>query len=390
MVIAIEFTITVPKKSPIIVFLKQKIMRKIFFLPLLAFLIMSCGTDKSGFTVKLDIPDQTGSWLKINKLVDSEFTVVDSVLVDSLGKNELTGSVAQAELMYLTIEGERRPIRLIIENSDYTVSGTWQEPTIESSSSIQKDLQVYEEGLDVYNEQMSSLYQEYRIANAEGDEAKVDSLVNILEDIDAKINAYDSLYISNSGKSIISVIALRNIFYKYDAEGLEIMLGKIDENAHYMEEYKYMATKLEQMQKVAVGQPYTDFGLETPEGAILNVSDVHNNTVLLIDFWASWCGPCRAANPELVALYNEYHEEGFDILGVSLDRERDSWLKGIETDGLVWSQISDLQFWNCAGAQLYGVSSIPHAVLLDRKGIIRARNLSGDELKAKVTELLAE
>ena len=365
-------------------------MRKLILLSFLAFIVASCGSNPSGFSVEFDIPDNAGNWLKLNRLVESEFVVVDSLQIDSVGDNVLSGSVEKAELMYLTLEGQRRPLRLFIENAKYTISGTMTEPVIESKSPVQNDFNAYEKELKVYNDQMSELYQKYRLANSEGNEAKIDSLIVILEGLNDEIGAYDSLYIVNNGTSLVSVIALRNIFYKYDAEGLETMIGYIDESAHYMEEYQYIAGKLEKMKVVAIGQPYTDFGLATPDGAMLKVSEVHNNNVLLIDFWAAWCGPCRAANPGLVALYNEFQEKGFDILGVSLDRDRESWLKAIETDGLVWSQISDLQYWNSAGAQLYGVSSIPHAVLLDKQGIIRAKNLHGDELKNKVEELLAE
>ena len=370
--------------------LKPKAMRKLILLSLLALIVASCGSNPSGFSVEFDIPDNAGNWLKLNRLVESELVVVDSLQIDSVEVNVLSGSVEKAELMYLTLEGQRRPLRLFIENAKYTISGTMKEPVIESKSSVQNDFNAYEKGLKVYNDQMSELYQKYRLANSEGDEAKIDSLIGILEGLNDEIGAYDSLYIVNNGTSLVSVIALRNIFYKYEAEGLETMIGYIDESAHYMEEYQYIASKLEKMKVVAIGQPYTDFGLATPDGAMLKVSEVHNNNVLLIDFWAAWCGPCRASNPGLVALYNEFNEKGFDILGVSLDRDRESWLKAVETDGLVWSQISDLQYWNSAGAKLYGVSSIPHAVLVDKQGIIRAKNLHGDELKNKVEELLAE
>jgi thiol-disulfide isomerase/thioredoxin len=126
----------------------------------------------------------------------------------------------------------------------------------------------------------------------------------------------------------------------------------------------------------------------TPEGELLKISDVHQGNVLLIDFWASWCGPCRRANPELVEIYQDYNSQGFEILGVSLDRDSASWVKAIADDQLTWSHVSDLKYWDSEGAELYGVSAIPHAVLIDREGLITAKNLNGDELRAKIESLL--
>ncbi len=145
---------------------------------------------------------------------------------------------------------------------------------------------------------------------------------------------------------------------------------------------------MEKQKDVAIGKPYKDFALETPEGEMLKVSEVHQGNVLLIDFWASWCSPCREANPELVAMYADYHEKGFDILGVSLDSDKSSWLKAIEDDNLTWKQISDVKGWECEGSKLYGVPAIPHAVLLDREGIIIAKNLHGEELREAIEALL--
>ena len=111
--------------------------------------------------------------------------------------------------------------------------------------------------------------------------------------------------------------------------------------------------------------------------------------VLLIDFWASWCGPCRRENPNVVAMYNKHRAEGFEILGVSLDKQHGRWASAVQQDGLTWPQVSDLRGWQNAAAQLYGVRSIPATVLLDREGKIVARNLRGAALEAKVAEVLS-
>ena len=198
----------------------------------------------------------------------------------------------------------------------------------------------------------------------------------------------DSVYVMENPSSYASVLVLRNTFYSLDTDDLEKVLTSLDPSVQQMEEYKYMFGIMEKQKAVAVGKPYIDFGLETPEGEMLTVSEVHQGNVLLVDFWASWCGPCRRANPELVALYADYKEKGFEILGVSLDNDRASWLKAIEEDQLTWHHISDVQGWECEGSKLYGVPAIPHAVLIDREGIIRAKNLHGEELREAIESLL--
>ncbi len=150
------------------------------------------------------------------------------------------------------------------------------------------------------------------------------------------------------------------------------------------------AAQLGQLLRVSAsfvtGGDAPDFRMNDPEGQPVSLSDFRGK-VVLVDFWASWCGPCRRENPNVVRMYQQYQPKGFDILGVSLDRTRDPWLAAIEKDGLTWTHVSDLKGWGNEAARLYGVSSIPHTVLVDREGKIIARNLRGAQLEAKLKEL---
>lgn len=139
--------------------------------------------------------------------------------------------------------------------------------------------------------------------------------------------------------------------------------------------------------KLAVGATPPEIELPNPDGKMIRLSDMKGKVVLL-DFWASWCRPCRQENPNVVRVYDEYKNKGFEILGISLDRTRDAWVKAIADDGLGWKHVSDLQFWNSAAAKDYSVGSIPATFLLDKEGKIIAKNLRGPSLEAKLAEVL--
>ena len=142
-------------------------------------------------------------------------------------------------------------------------------------------------------------------------------------------------------------------------------------------------------QRTGIGAQFTDFSMPDPKGKMISVSDyVKKNKYTLIDFWASWCGPCRAEMPTVVKAYDLYHAKGFEVVGVSLDNNKEAWIKAIDQLKMPWPHMSDIKVWGCAGAALYNVKGIPANVLIDQQGKIVAKNLRGQDLLDKMAELL--
>lgn len=176
----------------------------------------------------------------------------------------------------------------------------------------------------------------------------------------------------------------QNANYKYFGE---IFIEKYGETMPL--EAAQVKKKISNMGAFVTGGLAPDFTMNTPEGTPMSLSEFRGK-VTLVDFWASWCGPCRRENPHVVKLYNKYKDQGFDILGVSLDGNKERWLQAIEKDGLPWSHVSDLKKWGNAAAKMYGVRSIPHTVLLDKEGRIIARGLRSAQLEQQLVKIFGE
>jgi peroxiredoxin len=146
---------------------------------------------------------------------------------------------------------------------------------------------------------------------------------------------------------------------------------------------------LKRLKGVSIGSEAPEIALPTPAGPIMRLSDLRGKYVL-IDFWASWCGPCRRENPNVIKTYATYKDKGFEIFGVSLDQEKAAWINAIAKDQLTWPHVSDLQYWNSVAAQAYQVSSIPMTFLLDPQGKVIAKGLRGDSLNQYLANLFSK
>lgn len=201
-------------------------------------------------------------------------------------------------------------------------------------------------------------------------------------------NVRISELIQQNPASIVSAYVLyRDFSYRLTPQEIQQNIQLLDPKLQETQYVAVLKDLIKVLSAVSIGNKAPDFEGTTPEGKNIKLSD-HFGKYLLLDFWASWCGPCRQENPNLVKSYEKYHDKGFDIFAVSLDKNKEAWLKGIKDDNLSWTHVSDLAFWQSAAAKLYGVRAIPANVLIDPNGVIVGRNLRGEALNKKLEELL--
>jgi len=211
------------------------------------------------------------------------------------------------------------------------------------------------------------------------------------KELDASETAVNKKFIQDNPDSYISLNALENFAYSADYVDIAPLFNGLSPEIKESEPGKKFAERLPKLKAVALGSIAPEFAETDTSGKIINLSAFRGKYVL-IDFWASWCGPCRHENPNVVKAFNQYKGQKFTIIGVSLDRPgaKDKWLAAIHHDGLAWTQLSDLKFWDSKTAGLYAVRGIPQNFLLDPDGKIIAKNLRGDDLEDKLAELFGK
>ncbi len=241
-----------------------------------------------------------------------------------------------------------------------------------------------------YDDQLNPLFDAYSAARKAKNKAATDSLEKIIDRVDStKTEDVYGAYIKKHPTSPIAIYMLQQYAgYAIDADKIEPLFNKLPDAQKKYSVGVTLKKQIDVAKLTGIGRPALEFTQNDTLDKPVSLSNFKGKYVLL-DFWASWCGPCRAENPNVVAAYNKYHDKGFNILSVSLDQPgaKDKWLKAIHDDNLTWTHVSDLKFWQNAVAQQYGIQAIPQNFLIDPSGKIIGKDLRGDALAEKLATI---
>jgi thiol-disulfide isomerase/thioredoxin len=351
-----------------------------------------------------------GNYIYLDELLSSEMKSIDSVQIPENGTFSFKREIKSPAFYVLKIDERNFLTMLLSPGEKINLSSNYDSlnyPVSVTGSKGTELMSEYNRKLRNTISKLSSLTNVYRqnINNPELP-AVIQSLDSIAQTYLDEINSYTKSYIDENQTSLVSLIALYqqvapNVYVLNPAKDYKYYL-KVDSTLSALyPNYEPVTTLHEQVKQLIAAADTTqvksapagegaeapEIILPTPQGDTIKLSSTRGSVVLL-DFWASWCSPCRQENPNLVKAYNTYHRKGFQIYQVSLDKTKEAWMKGIEDDQLgKWIHVSDIQYWNSKVVQLYKIESIPSNFLLDKEGRIIATNLRGEALQTKLAEL---
>ena len=354
--------------------IKTNVMKtKTLFIAAAALMMTACTSkpETQTFKINVNLANADGKTVYLQK----DGQVLDSAVLENW-KAELSAPVCADNEMYgLMLKGWRRPFAFFTDNVDVAIEGDAQNPnniTVKGSAS-QDRLNAFTESYNALEEKLEA---DSTMAQADKDEI-------------LKMHCFD--YVWDHPTDPVA----HYVMYRYKWAFGPCELRTMIDNIHHADStlktnnLKLSEEYVEKVERVQAGQPMIDFTQNDIEGNPVTLSELAQGKLLLVDFWASWCPDCRKANPGVVAAYQKFHDQGFDILGVSFDTNKEAWLAAIEKDGLTWTHVSDLQGWGNAAGALYSIAFIPQNALI-KDGIIVARNVRGKNLAPTIERLLSE
>ena len=371
-------------------------MKKITLLALFTLSIISCNNLKDNEFLISGTANGIENGKKVFVEIQDENGVIakDTGVIEN-GKFELKGSTDNIDLGFIRIENEKINLPIILEEGKIKINivkDSLQKSTIEGTFNNDKFQKFNNESVAIL-EKVKKFEKEnnpkMQKALTENDTVTVNKIKKEYKNFQNDMNDYSKTFIKNNPDAFISVLLLENFLMREYIPATEIksFYDKLDKKLVNTKSAQNIKKTLDLMLAVVVGKPAPKFSAKSPEGKLISL-DESLGKVTIVDFWASWCAPCRKENPNVVALYNEYHSKGLNIIGVSLDQDAKKWKDAIAKDNLSWIHVSNLKYWDEPIGKQYGISSMPATFILDAKGNIVAKDLRGDALRAKVKELL--
>ena len=365
-------------------------MKRLFYLLIMAALIGACSSEPR-YVIKGDIEGSDNELFYLQRVVDGQIVPIDSA-VSEKGSFKMTGTINYPDLVQLIAMEKGARINFYLENADITINGKIDslDAAKISGSKTEDEYQSLLGASSTFNEQAMNIDKEYQTARQANDTEKMSQLEKEISGLEEKMIAVQKDFVKNNPSSYVAPAVLRSISYYMEGDEIAAIISAMDTSVAKIPIVKELSDMATAMKAVSIGQKAPDFTMNDVDGNPISLSSKIGSKLLLIDFWAGWCNPCRQENPNLVKIYNQFSKKGFDIFGVSLDQQKESWVNAIADDKLTWTHVSDLQYWNNAAARLYSVRAIPANFLLDESGTIIARNLRGDALLNKVNEVLGQ
>lgn len=356
--------------------------------------VASCNSGKE-YTVKGNISGDSeylvnGKAYLYNR--DKQNPIRDTVDVIN-GQFEFRGSVTTPEPYLITVGGLTGMVSIFLENDDFTITGV--DSLFSQSTVTGGDAQTR---LTSLNDEINALAKEYSIERVilkvrlpSTLQEERDSLMKIYMEFQGKCDSVKSAAMAEDPVSDLSLYFLNQDFFDVPLDSVEFLVSQFKTKKKFDNNrvLKEVSDRLDKELSLQPGKPCFDFTMNDPQDQPITFSDIYKaNKVTMLDFWASWCNPCRMFNPTLVEIYKKYHDQGFEILGVSFDRDKKSWVNGIETDKLTWPQVSDLKFWENAVGRMYNVYYIPQNIFVDSEGNIIGRKVAEEDIESFLDEHL--